>query len=1561
MEDIVSFCWYVTPEQFESREIELADSARPDGEVRTVEREFIDFDIRNGRMKHRWVPRTASEAIRYLLYHEDAAGLRKASNKYYIVTIYPEEPLEDLTEKYESSVPVGYRGKVIPVPFTKTIMKGVKRDMSPKFTYNAQQLISLDSDTHEVSSVNMTVLSPDEIRKMAVVEVDQYESLIESTAKKPRPVVGGPMDARMGSLGLEDVCPTCDLPQTMKSHELSCQGHFGYINLVVSVPNYLFLGEKARKAINTYPIMETLNKTCLHCQRLMLPQETQDFYRATIMEEFENGGRNMKSRERIRKTLHNEFTKVLNPLPGTPARICPHCEQYSPSSSFSYRSKKFTLSGEFNGSKELTSDQIVSIFEQIPDEDVYFLGINPETSRPENMFFRYLPVIPNNARPVRQRDDGTPELDELTQLYAEVVYAAGRIREQQRMGRSLDSQLYAEGQLFIAVSRVLDNQNNTVGSGGSKTKYDYDGSSSQVSFDGILNRLDGKGGRFRNNLQSKYVESVGYSTISPDPNLSIDEVGVPMNICKKITYPRLVTAKNMTEMKSYVQNAFDQKYPAAMYIHYDGFANVAKPTVLDRKLLRDKDEEWKEIQLDKIRPGVVLHLQLMEGDICLFNRAPSLHRQSIMAFKVRPVEGKTLSFNPTVCIPFNADYDGDAMKAHFVQSEVAKAEAEKLMMLSKNIIHARYGKLTVATDQDQTSGLYLLTYTDKNRRNTWNESTQLGYNDEGIPYVSKSLALSCYSTVYSEIRGGKERQYRTVTSLPEPDETTPNGKPGYTGRSLFNHLFEILDAKYVSAYFRGRTPLTEVREDGSVSIVYNSDGSKKYEEVVILDGKLIKGTLEKAAFGEGGASIAPSFIYHEGYEAGQAKLVEFIEMATRLGFAAHRIIGYTMGVDDVSEPTVQPEIDSLYERCAEKILEIDQAYANGQLTDYVRKYTPEKEVSALADPIGYIEDQVVKFTTRFENDLLRPIEDHQGSGNPMQIAVRSKARGKDLNIRQMTGAFGQVRLGKRRVTIGIEPDRVLPHYPKGSLDPRHRGLIRGSYASGMQPLEYFMTSIAGRKAIIESGQGNIAKSGYLERKMIKALESCVVNQRRQVVNLRTGRVISPVVGDDGLAPYHIRGDDKNVNEKGLVITLQPMLFDFECKHGKSLMESCGKCKKSSDLSTFSSNLGKKVSENTRKAVEKTLAFRELTKPNVKKLAKRLTEYYEDSLCRVGEAIGATAGACIGEPATQAALRTFHFAGAAQKEGDIQRLSQILEYSEGENSAPETTIRFKEDVEEAQAKLVVSLLAEVKGDQIIKLVSYDIENSRIMIKFDFKAMAVYKISPEVIYQQVKNALESAASAGLFSFEMITKGVDPDQPLVIEVKGNEPSPSVLLYAKECVMQSTYNGLAGVNNIELIQPEKDAYGRYAITMRAAQDSLLNTLSTLFPSLLDRSLLETNNHRWIEKKFGLEAALGNVYRELDMQMNGGGTLSKGIGEYDMRYIRTIVDCMGEYGNIRSLGPQGMSGRDNPSILGGLSIQYVKDILHGGAAMGNRDPINGVTESIVVGKNPKIGDFAPE
>ena len=156
MEDLASFFWYASPDQFDTRVLDEIDPSI-DPSIPQIEKTFVDFDIRNGRMKHRWVPKSRAEAIRYLLYHEDAAGLRKASDKYYVVEIHLEEPLENLTEKYEKAVPVGFRGAVIPVPFTMSVVAGTRRDLSPKFTYSAQKLISLEGDK-EVSSIGMGVM-----------------------------------------------------------------------------------------------------------------------------------------------------------------------------------------------------------------------------------------------------------------------------------------------------------------------------------------------------------------------------------------------------------------------------------------------------------------------------------------------------------------------------------------------------------------------------------------------------------------------------------------------------------------------------------------------------------------------------------------------------------------------------------------------------------------------------------------------------------------------------------------------------------------------------------------------------------------------------------------------------------------------------------------------------------------------------------------------------------------------------------------------------------------------------------------------------------------------------------------------------------------------------------------------------------------------------------------------------------------------------------------------------------------------------------------------------------
>lgn len=989
---------------------------------------------------------------------------------------------------------------------------------------------------------------------------------------------------------------------------------------------------------------------------------------------------------------------------------------------------------------------------------------------------------------------------------------------------------------------------------------------------------------------------------------------------------------------------------------------------------------------------------VIDGDVGLFNRAPSLHRQSILGMRVKVLPTNSLAMNPTICIPFNADYDGDAMKIHFVQSDEARADAKKWMMLDRNIVHARYGKLTVATDQDQTSGLYLLTHTDKRRKNEWNPETGLGFTDEGVPYFDARLATQAYKYVYSEIRDEEElkknyrlykksskekpipydewiksNKYRRVESLPISDYKTPNGDPAYTGRAVFSHLFTVLDAEYASATFTGNSPAVDEqgniqRKEEKESLILDptQKKTKKIKERIILyKGKLLQGTLEKDSFGEGGSSLAPPFIYHEGYEKGITKLNEFIEMATRLGYAGHHVVGFTMGVSDVNiyGEKATSTLDNLYDAYSEKISEVTQSYFDRDYMKYAENN--EEKVDAITNPGSFIEEKIVNLASEYEDRILAPIEDEQGSGNSMQIAVRSKARGKDQNVRQMGGSFGIVLVGGKRIVHGINPYRALPHFPKGDTHPKYTGFVKSGYAKGMNAIEYWQTSSAGRRSAVESGQGNISKSGYLERKMIKALEPLVVNDRKQVVNVRTGRILNPLVGDDGLAPYHIRGSHKDTNTDGHIITTQPLLFEYDCKHGFPLEQAhvaeypahkCNQCSKDSDFSKFEDELtkhdGYMVSPKAIAHIKNKIAGREVPAATLRKMAKSLHEFTQDSICRTGEAIGATAGGCLGEPATQAALRTFHFAGKMSFQGSVDRLKQMLESPTASERLYNARTQFtiKEEYQSGSwARKLAAVCRKITMDKIVDFIALDPKQMRLNVTFNREALEPLSLSKAetVVRAQIEKAVKSVVKD---SYEILTEVFRFNNGLKIQLYSKDAR--VLLKVKESIMSAV---VAGITEAELvIITEED--GVYGLDIRDSNSASLRKIVTKIGEYIDFSTFTTNNIAWIYENYGLEAALGQFVTELDAQMNGKG----GVGEYDVRYIRAIADLMGEEGVLTSLGPNGIGTKANYSMLSGASLERVPEAVMGASLMGNIDDLNGPAEAIVAGTTPAIGDYVP-
>jgi len=825
-----------------------------------------------------------------------------------------------------------------------------------------------------------------------------------------------------------------------------------------------------------------------------------------------------------------------------------------------------------------------------------------------------------------------------------------------------------------------------------------------------------------------------------------------------------------------------------------------------------------------------------------------------------------------------------------------------------------------------------------------------------------------------------EEEFSLLDTLPDSDYTSPDGTECYTGRAIFSHLFTVLDCEYVSAAFKGNTP--KVDEEGNII----RDGDDKVKEtVVVYKGKLLQGTLEKDSFGEGGSSLAPPFIYHEGYEAGQAKLTEYIEMVTRLGYAGHRVIGYTMGVSDVglfsasSTGSKSPLVDTLgtlYDDYASQLQGMTQSWWD---KDYKKYATDQQEkIDAIVSPADFLEEKIVNTATKYETKMLGPIEDAQGSGNSMQIAVRSKARGKDSNVRQMGGSFGIALVGGKRITHGVNPFRPLPHFPLMSngtvmdaAHPAHSGFVQSGYSKGMEPTEYWFTSSAGRRSTVESGQGNISKSGYLERKMIKAFESVVVNDKRQVVNTRTGRVINPLVGDDGLAPYHIRGSHKFTNKDGHIITLQPLLFEFNCKHGKPLENShvedypehaCSECSKGSNLDTFTAELDGlpfKPSPKSTKRILDVLQVREMYAAELRALGKKFRDYYNDSICRAGEAIGATAGGCLGEPATQAALRSFHFAGKLSFQGSVDRLKQMLESPITSNTNifnPQTKVPMKEEHNSSQmAEKMATICRSITAEMIIDVVEYDLQSNLLMIKFNQNNVADLGLTgaAQVTSNQLRKSL-AQDTLDIGPVQFMSKLIDWSQPYVISLPN--ASRDGMLRAKEAIMSTKVSGITRAASVSIAKPKDQIDGKFTLDIRDASNETLNALVTHLSDYLDLSQIETNNLGWIYRNFGLEACLWMFHKELDFQMNGKG----GVGEYDVRYIRMISDLMGEEGEPMGLGPNGIGSRANYSVLAAASLEAVPEVIKAGSVMGNFDNLGGPAESIVVGKLCQIGDFVP-
>jgi DNA-directed RNA polymerase II subunit RPB1 len=332
--------------------------------------------------------------------------------------------------------------------------------------------------------------------------------------------------------------------------------------------------------------------------------------------------------------------------------------------------------------KFLEPEYVYRLLKRISDDDVDFMGFSRYWCRPDWMMCTVLSIPPPQVRPSVLQDNNQRSEDDLTQKLVDIIKTNSLLAD--KIAKNVKKKVIDEwtNVLQYHVATFINNEIPGVPPSAQR---------SGRPLKSVQQRLGSKEGRIRNNLQGKRVEHSARTVITPDPNISIKEIGVPIRIASNLTYPERVTAFNINKLYKLIQNGPDV-YPGAKTI----------VRAADNRMISLKHITGKDLQLFE---GDIVNRHLMDGDYVLFNRQPSLHRMSMMGHQVRVLPHNTFRLNVSVTAPYNADFDGDEMNLHAPQSEEAAMELREIAAVPLQIVSPRDSKPIVSVVQDTLVGV----------------------------------------------------------------------------------------------------------------------------------------------------------------------------------------------------------------------------------------------------------------------------------------------------------------------------------------------------------------------------------------------------------------------------------------------------------------------------------------------------------------------------------------------------------------------------------------------------------------------------------------------------------------------------------------------------------------------------------------------------------------------------------------------------------------------------------------------------------------------------------------
>ncbi|KFM60620.1 DNA-directed RNA polymerase III subunit RPC1, partial [Stegodyphus mimosarum] len=694
----------------------------------------------------------------------------------------------------------------------------------------------------KISKISFGLQSAIDIRQQAHVSCVNM-TLYEGNTHEAVPY--GVLDPKMGTSRKNQKCATCGKQVS------DCIGHFGYIDLKLPVFHVGYFR-------STITILQTICKTCSrvllnsnerkkfseilkrpnisYLQKKTLRKQIVDLCMKKSVCPYCQAVNGQVKKAGCLKIVHDKYKKEKRSDPVLLEYLDEFDEAMKNNKELEHCKNKLTLIN-------LDPLKVLDLFKRIVDEDIPLLLMNPHVGRPEHLILTKLPVPPLCIRPsvISEVKSGTNEDDMTTKL-------TGIIQLNQEI------QMHGASAPLKHVMKVWDNLQTHVAL---YINSDLSGVNMEMQLlkttgRGIVQRLKGKHGRFRGNLSGKRVEFTGRTVISPDPNLPIDQVGIPEHVAKILTYPEMVTKHNMKQLKALILNG-GYKHPGANFY-------IERNT----KMKSDLNYANRRRIADNLKCGDIVERHMLDGDVVLFNRQPSLHKLSIMAHKAKIVPTRTFRFNECVCTPYNADFDGDEMNIHLPQTEEARAEALILMGVQSNLVTPRNGDPLVAAIQDFITGAFLLTQKDT--------------------FFTREEAQQIIASILSN----EDKLMRI--DLPPPALIKPYVL--WTGKQIFSLILKPNKSSKVLINFRkgpkGRTksPYTT-----------NEELCPNDTFVIIRNSELLAGTMSKQTLGSGSKT---TIFYILLRDYGKSYAANAMLRLARLSsyFLANR--GFSIGIGDVT-------------------------------------------------------------------------------------------------------------------------------------------------------------------------------------------------------------------------------------------------------------------------------------------------------------------------------------------------------------------------------------------------------------------------------------------------------------------------------------------------------------------------------------------------------------------------------------------------------------------------------------------------------------------------------------